>query len=177
MIYFVIVYVIVVLGSFICFLVVGNIRTGEERFRYAAEKIIREEMLDYSLRNPFLTGNLKVPSPRRRMVGLTIGSRREKRRPLLFPADEQIFIGRDDQNQIVLKGKQFSGRHCVIERQGKKIWLRDLNSRTGTVLRRGLLGKKGIRRGRRAALRDGDLIRLDSVRIRVKLFTFDINQC
>lgn len=174
MLYFVIIYVIVLVGSFICFLVVGNIRVGEERFRYAAEKIIREEMLDYSLRNPFASG-MQAPGARRRMVGLTIRSAREKR-PLLFTADQQISIGRDHENQIVLKGRQFSGRHCVIEQQGKKIWLRDLNSRNGTVLRRGLFTKKLLKQGRRCALRDGDQIRLGSVKIKVKLFTFDLNQ-
>lgn len=175
MLVFVVIYVIVLLGSFICFLVVGNIKTNEERFRYAAEKIIREEMLDYSLRNPFVAASLNVPSARRRMVGLTIRSAREKR-PLLFTADQQIFIGRDHQNQIVLRGARFSNRHCVIEQRGAKIVLRDLNSNSGTVLKRGMLTKKVLKRGRAAVLRDGDQIRLNSVVIKVKLFTFDINQ-
>lgn len=47
---------------------------------------------------------------------------------------DEIFIGRSSQNEISLDDGSISGRHCSIQRSGRKYTLVDLGSTNGTRL-------------------------------------------
>lgn len=67
----------------------------------------------------------------------------------LFPSIYQrleitkdISIGRDTENQIVLKDMSISGQHAIIGREGEKIWIEDLGSTNGTFVNDSIIHKK-----------------------------------
>ncbi|MFO7871946.1 MAG: FHA domain-containing protein [Kiritimatiellia bacterium] len=47
---------------------------------------------------------------------------------------DEVVIGRSHDNAVPLGDPSVSGRHCVIERSGRKYVLRDLDSTNGTLL-------------------------------------------
>ncbi len=47
-------------------------------------------------------------------------------------AEERTAIGRNSTNILVFENETISGRHCVIEREGKRFKIRDLGSTNGT---------------------------------------------
>ena len=55
---------------------------------------------------------------------------------LIFKIDEQneLKIGRNQNNHIVLKDISISRNHCVLKRENNKIKIRDANSKFGTLL-------------------------------------------
>jgi hypothetical protein len=72
-----------------------------------------------------------------------------------------ILIGRSYENDIVLPDphKTVSRRHCLIEREGDRWWLRDEGSANGTFVRqRGGGAELDVRSVDRVLLQDGDVI-------------------
>lgn len=51
-----------------------------------------------------------------------------------YPLHDQLSIGRDKQNSIVLDSMYISSQHAVVERQGREVYLRDLGSANGVFL-------------------------------------------
>ncbi len=47
---------------------------------------------------------------------------------------DKITVGRHTENDIVIQSSAVSGTHCIITRQGKKIFITDCNSTNGTFL-------------------------------------------
>jgi pSer/pThr/pTyr-binding forkhead associated (FHA) protein len=58
---------------------------------------------------------------------------------------DEIFLGRNPQNQIILDDASISGRHCSITRDGHKYFLVDLGSTNGTRLNGGPVTKSPLR--------------------------------
>jgi pSer/pThr/pTyr-binding forkhead associated (FHA) protein len=75
----------------------------------------------------------------------------------------QLIIGRARSCQLRLPCELVSERHCRVFRgaTGSRFWIEDLNSESGTWV--------NDKRVRRAVLRQDDLIRIGSVRLRVHL--------
>ncbi len=70
-------------------------------------------------------------------------------------AADRTAIGRNSTNILVFENDTISGRHCVIEREGKKFKLRDLGSTNGT--------RVNSRPIEEAELRPKDLVQIGSM--------------
>ncbi len=174
MLYFIVIYVALVVTGFICFLI-SNKRKNEERKYYeASEKIINEDLLKYSLRNPYIWGsNSKLPSSRRLMLGVKISNGKNKK-SMVFDPEKIVYIGHSDYNHIVIYNMRVSERHCCIFSKDNRVWLSDLSMKKGVIIKRN--GKKSIiSGGKTALLRDGDVVYIDNVKLKIKIFVFDIN--
>ena len=60
---------------------------------------------------------------------------------------EEVIIGRDRHCDIRIESSAVSREHCVIERQGQSLVLRDLDSTGGTFADGDRLGKVKLRDG------------------------------
>lgn len=78
-------------------------------------------------------------------------------------ATDRTAIGRNSTNILVFENETISGRHCVIEREGKKFKLRDLGSTNGT--------RVNSREIEEAELKPKDLVQIGSME-----FLFDAHQ-
>lgn len=70
---------------------------------------------------------------------------------------DEIFIGRNPQNQVPLDDASISGRHCSITRDQRKYFLVDLGSTNGTRLNGAPVTK--------ASLRPKDIIQVGSIEL------------
>lgn len=70
---------------------------------------------------------------------------------------DEMFIGRSNQNQIPIEDASISGRHCSILRDGRKYTLVDLGSTNGTRLNGSSVTK--------SPLRPKDIIQVGSVEL------------
>jgi type II secretory ATPase GspE/PulE/Tfp pilus assembly ATPase PilB-like protein len=68
-----------------------------------------------------------------------------------------LTIGRHENNRLVINDNMASRFHCVVERVGTEIKLRDLQSRNGTLLN----GQRVMQ----ASLKSGDVIAIGSIRM------------
>ena len=92
------------------------------------------------------------------MPRLEIKSKNQPDRIVEF-ADKSVSIGRQEDNQIVLKDAAASRKHCVIERRNGQVILKDLKSHNGTWM--------GENRILEAILEIGDEIRIGATYIRL----------
>ena len=72
------------------------------------------------------------------------------------PLGDTVYIGRSEENDIVVKGDPFVGRlHCKIVRCANGFYLEDLNARNG-------LYEEGVKviEGEKVKLHHGDLIKM-----------------
>lgn len=174
MLYFIVIYVALVIVAFTCFLISNRRKKEERKYYEASEKIINEDLLKYSLRNPYTRSSRDVlPSSRRMMLGVKISNGKNKK-SMVFDPEKIVYIGRSDYNHIVIYNMRVSERHCCIFSKDNRVWLSDLSMKKGVIIKRN--GKKGrIANGKTALLRDGDIVYIDNVKLKIKIFVFDIN--
>lgn len=170
------IYIAAAIGAFICFLLLHRARSDARKYRSAAERMIREEILDYSLKNPYtLPKGTSMPATKRLMLGICMKHGDSKQR-LLFDPAKPIYIGRSRHNQIIIQGKEISAQHTCIFIHHGKVWIRDLHSYSGTVIFRGWTKRKTIPRGKTIRLLDGDRIQIQDYMFSVYIFGFDLNR-
>lgn len=174
MIIFVIIYVILAIAGFIAGLIVYIKRSNQRKYNNAAEKIIRDDLLGYSLKNPYIMGSDELPpSSKRLMIGLAIKAAGKKHSYVFDPA-KRVNIGRDDKNQIIIFDSSVSGHQASIYVSGGAVCLFNTGSKNVLSVKRGS-SNRAVRPGAGVRLRDGDKILIRNYKIKVKLFVFDIN--
>ena len=149
-------------------------RRHEERARYysAAKALVQSEILDYEIRN-HATGKLIAPPSTRRII---LYLRVHARPPQKYVLDPQkgILFGRDSAAcDVLLNEAVVSQRHCRIQEQNGAVWLTDLGSANGTVLRKGLFHKVTLHSGQSVRVSSGDKLYLGRTRFDLTLFLFD----
>lgn len=77
-----------------------------------------------------------------------------------YPLGENISIGRDNHNDIIINDSHVSARHAVITRQGREWKILDLDSTNGTYV-------NGLRLTGPHSLRPGDKISIGGVTFKV----------
>src|SRR5215216_2181528 len=71
----------------------------------------------------------------------------------IFPLkDEEISVGRDASNHIVIDDVSVSRRHCLIQRQGDRYKILDLNSHNGTFVNESPVKERFLEHGDRIKL-------------------------
>ncbi len=147
----------------------------KEKMYRAAERIIQNELLDNSLKNPFLSGAVVDNSADcRLMVNIKVKQERNKQSFVFNPA-KTIKIGRERiGNHIIVNEAIVTAYHCMIfmSNDGKPV-LQD-SSANGTFVKRGMRSYH-LTNSQTCVIEDGDCITVGSVRLKVKLFSFDIS--
>lgn len=145
----------------------------EGRYR-AAANIIKEDLLNYSIRNP-MTHNDHEPSGARLMVCLQPMHTKEKA-PYVFDPARVIYIGRKisvEKNMICLNDIQVSMEHCMIYTDGSRIYIKDMNSSNGSVVKRGFQ-RYYLAGGNAMELMNRDKIYIGKTVIKVFIFYYDL---
>lgn len=74
---------------------------------------------------------------------------------------EKITLGREEDNNIIIKNPYASGYHARIEQRGKELWIEDLKSTNGTYVNgKRILGK--------VLLKPGDFISIGQEALKVE---------
>lgn len=168
----VICFVAVALGSFSVFMLVSRAKAESRKLYRAAEKIVGEELLDWSIRNPYIMERgASAPSARRLMIALQAVSEKNKQQSV-FDVQRPIYIGRGNQCQIILYDARISERHACIFCKKGKIWIRNLTGRSVIQLRQGLFSRRVVRPGKTYMLHDGDCIQMNQSVLKVRLFVY-----
>lgn len=87
----------------------------------------------------------------------------------LFALDEWITIGRSKENKICVHNEMFSRLHCKIGYIDNKLFLVDLGSAYGVILRRGLFQKIMVGRGGQEVLETGDRIIIGQYKMKIRI--------
>ena len=174
MLYFVVIYVACVLAGFIYFIISNKNKKEERKYYEASEKIISEDLLKYSLRNPYIrNNNSDLPSSSRVMLGIKISNGKVKK-TMVFDPEKIVYIGRGDHNHIVIYNMYVSDSHCCIFLKDDRVWINDLSHKKGVLIKRDGQ-KRRLFNGNSTVLYNGDIIYIDDVKMKIKIFLFDIN--
>lgn len=172
--YFVAAYVLIAVVGFTVFAMRERSKDKRRKLNNAAEKIVREDLLLYSLKNPYSeTGRCEIPSSRRAMIALRIKAGGKKQEFVFDPA-KQVNIGRGDRNQIIIHDPAVSELHACIYIADRKVCVYNASNSRGVTVQRSS-GRRVLAPGQSAALKNGDVIRLGGYKLFVNLFIFDIN--
>jgi hypothetical protein len=161
----------------IIFAVVSSLKKSERQKYYAAaENILREDYLNYSLKNTMYSDEqYQEPSSKKTMVYLKSKSSGKKAQ-FVFDPEKKITVGRDkNKNNIYINDMYVSQNHCSIFSMDDKVYLQDLNSINGTIVKRGIFKKYEIFNGCFIELRSNDRIIIGNNCIKIILFYFDMS--
>ncbi len=92
------------------------------------------------------------------MAFLTITSGELEGHKIELDQDE-VSIGRSDQNSLSLDDPAISGKHCLVKKDGRKYFIKDLNSTNGTRLN----GRNIVE----SRLKPGDIIMLGAIELTI----------
>ena len=79
----------------------------------------------------------------------------------MFPIDQDLSIGREDDNDIVIPepdGHYVSGHHADISLQGRDVFLKDAGSTNGTFVNDRKVGSKRLKAGMKVRFADIDFV-------------------
>ena len=160
-------------AAVVCLMLLG-FRHQEERQRYysAARALIQSEILDKEIRNGSGGPEAGDPTARRLLLYLRVHTRPMKK--YVLDPRRGILFGRDAQScDVLLSEVVISEQQCRIVEHRGAIWLTDLGSANGTLVRKGLFRTLRLRGGQSVRLDSGDRLILGSVRFDLILFPFD----
>lgn len=160
-------------AAILCLTLAGY-RRQEERQRYysAARALVQSEILDQEIRNRNGVPQAAEPTARRLLLYLRVHTRPMKK--YVLDPRRGILFGRDAQScDVLLSEGVISEQQCRIGEHRGAIWLTDLGSANGTLLRKGIFRTLRLRGGQSVRLESGDRLILGSVRFDLILFPFD----
>ena len=171
---FTVIYVAAVITAFVIYMVKSSGNAKRKKYCYGAEKLIRDDMLEYSLKNPFRGGNPNPPSSKRLMLAVKTKAAGQKQ-TMVFDPLKPVYVGRDKDNHIRLYNPGVSGRQAVIFYSDGKLWIKNTSSSHSFEVKKGLFNAVKTAPGKTVRLKNGNVIRLSGSRIKVIIFIFDIN--
>jgi hypothetical protein len=152
-----------------------QLEAEEKSYYEAAKRVVQEEYLNDSIKNPYHeTGAVKTHGPKRMMVFLK-PPHPVKSKGYVFDPKEGITFGRGQDNQICIKEKTVSTDHCQIILHEGNVFLQDRNSSNGTYIKRGMQTIQ-IDSGASVSLQSGDQIKIGSSSFKLRLFYYDMEQ-
>ena len=144
-----------------------------EKYYEAARQMVKEECLNYSLKNPYLkSSGLPERNPLKIMLYIKLVKAKEKGRFVFDPKEPVIFGRQKESVSVLINEGVVSARHCKVYLVDNQAALEDMGSVNGTGL---------IRRRRQYTLTPGypvileqnDIIHVGSRYFQVKLFYYD----
>lgn len=160
----------------IMFVVISHLKKTERQKYYAAAgNILREEFLNYALQNT-INPESNISEPKSGKIMLYLKSKSTgKKTQFVFDPEKIVKIGRDNsESNIFINDISVSQKHCQIYSIENTVYLQDLNSANGTIVKSGLLKKYLIFNGNQIELRTGDKIIIGSSVFKVYLFYYDL---
>lgn len=139
----------------------------------AAENIIKEDLLNYSIQNNYEYQMIE-PNGYRLMTCFHNVSDKDKS-SYVFDPSKGIYIGRKkmkSSNAIYLNDINVSGEHCLIYSDGIKVYIQDCNSTNGTKIKRHLR-KYFLRDGQVMELQNKDRLYIGATCFRLLIFAYD----
>lgn len=147
-----------------------------EKIRYlaAAGNILREDFLNYSLENPFLS-DTSQKEPRGQKMMIYLRAKNDKNSRFVFDPEKGISLGRDKYNSnVYLNDITVSQNHCMIYSIDDHVFIRDCNSSNGTAVMRGAFQRYSLAAGSEMELMTGDKKVIGGTTFSVTLFYYDI---
>lgn len=150
-------------------------KTEKQKYYAAAGNILREEYLNYSLRNT-IDGQGGTPEPKSAKMMIYLKSKSTgKKTQFVFDPEKTVKIGRDNNNSnIFINEARVSQEHCLIYASGDRVYLQDLGSANGTVVKRGAFKSYTLFDLNQIELQTGDVIQVGSSQFKVCLFYYDL---
>ena len=100
---------------------------------------------------------------------------RKQKAQFVFDPEKGVNIGRDsEKNNIFINEASVSMNHCKIFSDNMKVYICDLNSSNGTILKRGLFGNYLLEGGNSCELMSGDRVCIGSNVFKITLFYYDM---
>ena len=120
------IYIISVLAAFFVYLMKYRKKRKRMRRNRAAEAIIKDALLDHSIRNPYKAAFLRVPSSARVFLAVTMKVE-GKRQEIIFDPIEGVYFGQGAFNKIRIFDRQVSEKQgCIYYKLGA-LWLKNLS--------------------------------------------------
>lgn len=165
---------VIVIGLIVLGIVITKQRNAEiQKYYSAAANIVKEDLLDYSIKNNIVNGS-NQPTVARLMLYLkTVNGK--NRYSYVFDPAKIIRVGRkkiNDKNTICLNDIKVSHEHCIIYTDGYRVYLQDMNSLNGTVVKRGFK-KYLLNNGEVMEIVSKDKLYIGSVIFQVTIFYYD----
>lgn len=166
----------VLLITALVFIIIFATKQAERKKYYiAAGNTLKEEYLDYSLRNNLLAEGSFVPEGIKLMVYIKTKCNKKKIQ-YVFNPEKRILIGRDKhESNIYVSDNRVSKKHCCIYSHNGHVFLEDLNAANGTIVKRGLFSRYGVYSNNRIVLNSGDKIVIGGNVFKVILFYYDMS--
>ncbi len=177
-------YIITVLLALLAVILVGLIivvcvrrylyKKEMEKSYEAAKQMVKEECLNYSLKNPYLqSGAFPAPNPRKTMLYVKFLKSGEKGGVIFDPKEEVVFGRHKEHVSVCVNEATVSSRHCMVYISGNDVWLEDMGSANGT----GLIRKRKEYRlspGYPIALEQKDILHVGSRYFQIQMFYYDM---
>ena len=141
-------------------------KAEKQKYYDAAYKVLKEECLDLAIRNQ----NERMRAEQKLMLYLKWKD--SEKQGYVFDPEKPVRIGRSpEQNDICIREGTVSSQHCVLFLYQGGLYLQDLNSRNGTLLKQGF--SRHLVNGTEQVF-SGDRIIVGSMTFQVTLFLFDM---
>ena len=148
-------------------------RRMHERIR-AASNIARDKKLEKMLTNPFDPAAQKDNGADCRSFICLTQTNSKTRHEYVYSLFDTITIGRSrNGNMLVLGDGLVSENHCAIYVYQNNVYVRDLNSANGVLVKAGMFKNYQLSGGNAMPIQDGYGLTIGSIEFRVKLFTID----
>lgn len=147
------------------YIVYSSQKAEMQKYQNAARKMIKGKCLDQAIRSygGRQYGGVKI------MIYLKWKD--GEKQGYVFDPEQGIYIGRAiGENDICVRDKEVSGRHCMIYISQGRLVVQDLNSANGTFVKHGIFRQ---RLEGPEPLYTGDRLIVGGLRMKVTVFTFD----
>ena len=160
-----------VVASIIIIAVIKSKQDEENEYYEAAKNILKEDILDHSLKNPLKNGSASAQAAGQRpMIYVKIEGKRDCK--YVFDPSKSITVGREKDCSVCVSEATVSGHHMQIFSSGLRVYARDLNSLNGIDIKRGMKHYT-IQSGGSAEIVDGDRLTIGMTTIIITIFYFD----
>ncbi len=140
-----------------------------EKYYHAAKRMIQEEYLNYCISNP---ANRSLTPVKLSRTMICIKPMRKNEEGYVFDPERSVLIGRDKERcDICLQDVTVSGQHCELFLYEGEIYLQDLNSQNGTVVKRRIFSHTLY--GEQELLRNRDRFKVGSTWFMIMIFYYD----
>ena len=163
---------LLVLLIFVC---VKRYSSNKETMKYyeAAGQMLKEEYLNYSLKNPYLQPkHPSMQNPRKIMLYIKLAKTKEKDGFVFDPKDAVVFGRQKEKVSICVNEAAVSSQHCMVYLGGDAVLAEDMGSRNGT----GLIRKRkeyALSYGSPVVLMDKDILHIGSKYFQIRIFYYD----
>ncbi|WP_455718436.1 FHA domain-containing protein [Anaerosporobacter sp.] len=160
---------VLLIGTF--FFLNRRINKQRKKKNQAAFDILKEDALCNALTNPVLTGKIEDRYQLEDKVMLQLITKQAKKKVnYIFNPEKVITFGRNPKtSDVCLRDPIVSGTHCTIFKSQNEVWIKDMGSSNGTIVKR--KGNRCVLGNEEAIeLKNKDIFQIGEISFRVKLF-------